>query len=265
VEARAGARRRLLLHVRRRLERRFVDRLISPADLERLLESLTEQAMLVGFARRFAAYKRADLLLRDPDRLASILSRDDRPVRVFFAGKAHPDDRQGKAILKRVAEAARSGPLAGRVFLLEDYGVGLARALVQGCDLWVNNPLRSLEASGTSGMKVAANGGLNLSVADGWWPEAADGKNGWTLNPDAVGGTASEADGDASALYALLESEVIPAFFERDEHGVPRRWLDRAIHSLSTIPAVFNSDRMLREYRDWAYAPRPVPASAAKI
>jgi starch phosphorylase len=253
--ARVPARRALLERVRHGVERAFVAGTLSTADFDRATAGLAEGALLVGFARRFASYKRAHLLLKDVARLERIVSSTDRPVRVFFAGKSHPDDREGRGILRRVAEAARSPALEGKVFLLEDYGIALARALAQGVDVWLNNPLRGLEASGTSGMKVAANGGLNLSVPDGWWPEAFDGQNGWSIGaPAALDGGPGQDESDAASLYDLLEREVVPLFFDRDPSGVPLAWCAKALRSLATIPPVFDSDRMLREYAAASYS-----------
>ena len=253
--ARAAARRALLERVRHGLERAFVAGALSTAAFDRASAGLTDRALLVGFARRFAAYKRAHLLLSDVARLERIVSNADRPVRVFFAGKAHPDDREGRGILRRVAQAARSPALEGKVFLLEDYGIASARVLAQGVDVWLNTPLRGLEASGTSGMKVAANGGLNLSVPDGWWPEAFDGTNGWSIGaPAALDGGPGQDEADAASVYDLLEREVVPLFFDRDAAGIPVAWCAKALRSLSGIPPVFNSDRMLREYAAASYS-----------
>ena len=255
--ARGTMRRHLLERVRAGLERAFVVRRLSTEIFDRMLQGLREEALLVGFARRFAAYKRAGLLLKDVSRLERLVSRADRPVRVFFAGKAHPDDRQGRGILRRVVEATRGGALEGKVFFLEDYGIALARTLVRGVDVWLNNPLRGLEASGTSGMKVAANGGLNVSVPDGWWPEAFDGENGWSVGaPAALDGGAGQDESDAASLYDIFESQVVPLFFDRGPDGVPSKWLARVVRSLSTIPPFFNTDRMVREYAATAYSLR---------
>lgn len=242
---RQGLRTSLLQVVRRSLERTSAD---VPAD------ALDDNALLIGFARRFAKYKRAHLLLSDPDRLGRLLGHPDRPVRILIAGKAHPRDDMGQDLLARVVAASRDDPLRGRIFFLEDYDIRLARALVQGVDVWLNTPTRMQEASGTSGMKAAANGALNLSIADGWWPEAADGQNGWTIAEDSEHDDPETQDRiDADALYRCLEEEVVPLFFERDAHDRPNAWLARVRHTLETIPPVFNTDRMVREYLDHAY------------
>jgi phosphorylase/glycogen(starch) synthase len=256
VEIRHAARRRMLAHVRERLEQSFHDRHDSPAILHRMLDGLSEDALWLGFARRFAPYKRAQLLFRDLDRLAAIVSDEERPVRIVFAGKAHPQDRHGQEILKQVAAHTRVEPFLGRVFFVEDHDIELARHLVQGVDVWINNPIRPLEASGTSGMKVAANGGLNLSVLDGWWIEAFEGSNGWAVGGGRVYPNQELQDElDGENLYHLIEEEVVPLYFARDEKGLPQEWLARVRRTLATIPAQFSTDRMVEEYRDRAYAP----------
>ncbi|MCK6448470.1 MAG: alpha-glucan family phosphorylase [Planctomycetes bacterium] len=253
-DVRKPARRRLLAKVRTSLEKTFLERSDSPRVLTRMLEGLDEKALLIGFARRFAPYKRATLLFSDRERLQALLDDEARPVRIFFAGKAHPRDGQGQEMLKRIFELSRSSEFVGKIFFLEDYDVDLARSLVQGVDVWLNNPIRPLEASGTSGMKAAANGALNLSIPDGWWVEAYDGQNGWSIG-DGRGYPNQELQDelDAATLYRLLEEDVVPLYFERDAQGVPQHWLERVRHAFATIPPVFNTDRMVAEYRDRAY------------
>ncbi|MGE3877669.1 MAG: alpha-glucan family phosphorylase [Planctomycetota bacterium] len=242
---------------RARIERAFVSRNDSPILLSRILDGLDENALWIGFARRFAPYKRAGLLYKDIARLRKICESTDRPVRILVAGKAHPRDQLGKDILKGIAEIARNDDLAGRVIVLENYDIELARALVQGVDVWLNTPTRMLEASGTSGMKVACNGGLNLSIADGWWPEAADGRNGWTIGNLARSYQQQDLQDqlDAETLYRLIEEELVPLYFDRDEDGLPQGWLDRVVHCLTTVPPVFDTDRMVRQYHEEAYSP----------
>jgi starch phosphorylase len=254
---RSALRRGLLLRVAAHLRRSFEERDDSRALLERILERLAEPALYIGFARRFATYKRADLMLRDTARLSAILDSEERPVRVLIAGKAHPRDHAAKELLAKVSRLSRTDEFAGRLVVLENYDAGLARTLVQGVDVWLNTPRRPMEASGTSGMKAAANGALNVSVGDGWWPEGYAGDNGWLVVGDAPA-AASDAvrdEVDAASLYGLLEEEVVPLFFRRDERGVPRAWAERVRRSLATIPPVFDAARMVREYRDLAYSP----------
>jgi len=246
----------LLAVVRAALTRSCHARGDSPVVLSATLAGLDERALYIGFARRFAPYKRAQLLLSDPERLRRILSHPDRAVRVLVAGKAHPRDKFGQEILKRIVQVTRSPEFVGRVIFVEDYDMALARAMVQGVDVWLNNPTRMEEASGTSGMKAAANGVLNLSIADGWWPEAAGDRNGWTIGAGQVYGDAElQNQADAAALYRLLEEEVLPAFFSRGGDGLPPAWLEMVVRCLQTIPPQFNTDRMVQEYCDRAYRP----------
>jgi glycogen phosphorylase/synthase len=229
----------------------------SPVALSGMLAGLDDQALYLGFARRFAPYKRAHLLFLDPDRLARILDDEQRPVRLVVSGKAHPRDQLGQDIMKSIVQIARSPQFLGKVFFVEDYDMAVARALVQGVDVWLNTPTRWKEASGTSGMKAAANGVLNLSIADGWWPEAADGQNGWT-----IGGSQDYGDhdlqnqADATALYRLLEEELVPTYYEnRDKADVPTEWVAKMAHCLATVPAQFSTDRMVTDYLQDAYLP----------
>jgi phosphorylase/glycogen(starch) synthase len=253
---RRRAKAELLAEVRHSLATKFTARSDSPKLLARLLDRLPDDGLVIGFARRFAPYKRATLLFQDLERLQRLLSNPARPVLFLFSGKAHPADAAGKELVRKVVELSRKEPLLGRVVFLEDYDMELARVLVQGVDVWLNNPIRPLEASGTSGMKVAANGGLNLSVLDGWWIEACDGRNGWAIGGGRVFDDQALQDQlDNEHLLQLLEEQVVPLFFERDARGLPRGWLDRVRHDLHTIPEVFNTDRMVSEYRDRAYVP----------
>jgi glycogen phosphorylase/synthase len=248
--------RALISVISERIEQSFFERGDSPLLLSKMLDGLEPQALWIGFARRFAPYKRAQLLFRDKKRLAGILNDPARPLRIIFAGKAHPNDKHGQEILKKVVEATRTPEFLGKIFFIEDYDIEFARSLVQGVDVWLNNPIRPLEASGTSGMKVAANGGLNLSVLDGWWIEAHDGQNGWSIGGGRVFPTQELQDElDGEHLYRLLEEEIAPLFFDGREAGVPTRWLERVRHNLITIPPQFNTDRMVAEYRDRAYVP----------
>ena len=217
-------------------------------------------ALTIGFARRFATYKRAALLMRDPERLARILNNSRRPVQIVFAGKAHPRDDGGKALIQRIAQLAGDDTFRHRILFLEGYDIGVARQLVQGVDVWLNTPQRPYEASGTSGMKAAANGALNCSTLDGWWVEAWDEAQqkgeeiGWS-----IGGTETfenaehQAYIDVESLYAILERELIPAFYERGIDGVPHGWTARMKRSIASIAPHFNTARMVREYTERYY------------
>ncbi|MDJ0976239.1 MAG: alpha-glucan family phosphorylase [Planctomycetota bacterium] len=254
--ARAWPRERLLVEARRRLNDGADQRRTDPLVLRRMLEGLDPNALLLGFARRFAPYKRADLLFRDPDRLAALLDDPDRPVRLFIAGKAHPEDGAGLDLLHRVVSHAWSDRFLGKVFFLEDYDIELGRALVQGCDVWLNTPIPPLEASGTSGMKAAGNGGLNCSVLDGWWVEGYDGTNGWVVGDAMPNSDADVRDAlDSAHLLSVLERHVVPAFFERDSEGLPTAWIERMRRAIGTARGGFGTDRMLSDYVEGAYTP----------
>jgi starch phosphorylase len=225
---------------------------------------LDPEALTIGYARRFTPYKRPELLFHDSERLARILASTDRPVQIVFAGKSHPADHGGKAHLHRVFSRAVDPRFGGRIAFLEDYDLHVAHFLVQGCDVWLNTPMEPLEASGTSGMKASMNGVLHLSVGDGWWAEGYNGANGWLIRGDAWAGDPTTADrADANALYRLLEESVIPAFFERDNLGVPRRWIRLVKEAIRTTVPQFSTRRMLKDYVATMYAPALRDAAAA--
>ncbi|MDZ7800670.1 MAG: alpha-glucan family phosphorylase [Trueperaceae bacterium] len=248
----AGSVRFLRRRVLRQLERQEA----SPTAKHGSRELFDPEALTIGFARRFATYKRATLIFHDLDRLAGILSDPDRPVQLVFAGKAHPADGDGQALIQRIDELSRDPRFAGRILFIEDYDMAVGRALTRGVDVWLNTPRRPLEASGTSGQKAAMNGVLNLSVLDGWWPEGYDGENGWAIGNGAGFENASRADeADADALYDLLEREVVPLYYHRDGDGVPRAWMARAAQAIGTVLPQFNAQRMVKDYVRQAYAP----------
>jgi starch phosphorylase len=217
---------------------------------------LDARALTIGFARRFTAYKRPTLILSDLDRLARLLGQADAPVQIVFAGKAHPRDEGGKALIREVVGRSRDPRFVGRLVFVEDYDFNVARHLVQGVDVWLNTPLRPLEASGTSGQKAAINGVLNLSILDGWWAEAYDGFNGF-----AIGSADVHADAgvqwrrDATSLYDTLEAEVLPSFFDTDRTGLPLRWIDRMRRSIRMLAWRYNADRMVMDYVTRCYLP----------
>jgi starch phosphorylase len=212
-------------------------------------ERLDENALTVGFARRLATYKRLDMLLADPDRMLALLGAEDRPVQLLVAGKAHPKDDGGKRLVARLFEYRYHPQFAGRVIFLDDYDIALAATLVRGCDVWVNLPRPPLEASGTSGMKNAMNGGLNLSVLDGWWPEAYDGANGWSIPGDIDDDHGAQDARHAADFYRLLGEAVVPTFYDcRDPGGRPARWLAMVRSSLATIGPRFGATRMVSDY-----------------
>jgi starch phosphorylase len=213
-------------------------------------------ALTISFARRFTAYKRPDLLFRDIDRLSRILHRPTQPVQFIFAGKAHPADESGKHHLQTIFRHALDPRLAGRIAFVDDYDLHVARRLVQASDVWLNTPRRPLEASGTSGMKASMNGVLHLSISDGWWAEGYADTNGWRIQGSAASAEPDAVDAaDAEALYDLLEQHVIPAFYDRDAHGIPRQWTARMKQAMYTITPHFSARRMLKDYVAHAYAP----------
>jgi starch phosphorylase len=217
---------------------------------------LDARALTVGFARRFAGYKRATLLFRDPDRLAAILNDPERPVQFIFAGKAHPRDEPAKALIREVVALSERPEFREKLILLEGYDLELARALVQGCDVWLNTPLRPLEASGTSGMKACANGAIHVSVRDGWWWEAYRPGAGWAVGRAELDDDPEAQDAfDAASIYDLFEDEIRQAFYERDADGVPQQWVSIMKASIEAYAPVFNTNRMVSEYAEKAYRP----------
>jgi len=250
----AEERRDLVHYARERLAWQLGQRGATPEKLKEVAGILDPNILILGFARRFAEYKRPNLLLHDPERLARLLLNPKHPVQIIVAGKAHPEDEAGKQLIQAWLNFVNRPDVRGHAVFLEDYDMALAQQLVQGVDLWVNTPRRTWEACGTSGMKVLANGGLNASILDGWWAEAYAPEVGW-----AIGATAepeSHADAiDAEQLYRLLEQEVVPMFYERDVRGIPGAWVKRMRSSISTLAPLFSSNRMLQEYLDQMYCP----------
>jgi len=217
---------------------------------------LREDALTIGFARRFATYKRAPLIFHDAKRLAKILSDEKRPVQIIFAGKAHPRDDDGRRFAQEIHRFAQLPPFKGRVVLIEDYDINVGRHLVAGCDVWLNNPLRPQEASGTSGMKPPLHGGLNCSILDGWWPECFDHNNGWAIGDGSQLKSLKEQDRqDARRIYELLEKQIVPLYYQRDRANLPRRWLAMMKHSMSTVGITFNTHRMVGQYLREFYLP----------
>jgi len=249
-------RERLVGFVRRRLREQLRRRGAPPAEVKAADEVLDPEALTIGFARRFAPYKRATLLFRNAERLIRLLTDPQRPMQIIFAGKAHPNDDRGKELIKQVIQWAAKPELRRRIVFIEDYDINVARYLVQGVDVWLNNPMPPHEASGTSGMKVPPNGGINMSVLDGWWPEAHDGENGWAIGDGRIYSDQEYQDHiDSESIYDLLEKEIIPLFYDRGADGVPRRWVERMKASMRTICPVFNTNRMIAEYTEQLYAP----------
>ncbi|MBW3612472.1 MAG: alpha-glucan family phosphorylase [Chloroflexi bacterium] len=247
-----------------RLARQFARHGESPDALRAVRGVLNPEALTIGFARRFATYKRAALLFRDEERLAALLSRSDRPVQIVIAGKAHPADRPGQRVIQHIFELSRSDRLRGRVFIVEDYDMRIARFLVGGVDIWLNNPRRPMEASGTSGMKAAINGIPSVSILDGWWDEGFNGTNGWAIGDRTSDGDEEAQDSaDAAELYRLLEEDIVPRFYDRGSDGVPMAWMETMRASIAGALWQFSTARMLTEYVDRLYLPAvAVPVEA---
>jgi len=251
---RAQEREDLVQYARERLARQLGQRGAARDGVARAGQVLDPDALTLGFARRFASYKRPNLLLHDPERLARMLASTERPVQIIVAGKAHPQDAEGKRLVQSWAQFVQQPVVRSRAVFLEDYDMSLAQEMVQGVDVWINTPRRLWEACGTSGMKVLVNGGLNLSELDGWWAEAYRADAGWALGGEDGSVSGSDA-ADAERLYGLLEEEVIPRFYARDGQGIPRAWVERIRASMANLAPKFSSNRMMRECVERQYLP----------
>jgi starch phosphorylase len=248
--------RELIEFMRSRLARQFARHGESPSVLRELHAAFDPETLIIGFARRFATYKRADLLFHDEHRLARLLADSERPVQLVLAGKAHPADRPGQQVIQRIFTLSRTEPLRGRIFILEDYDMRIARFLVGGVDIWLNNPRRPMEASGTSGMKAAMNGIPSISILDGWWDEGFNGRNGWAIGGrETLPDDAAQDEADATELYRLLEEEVVPRFYARDGAGVPGDWIATMREAIDAAIWQFSTARMLGEYVEKLYRP----------
>jgi len=251
---RRALRARLVAEARARLTTSWQQRGASEAELAWIQGALDENILTVGFARRVPSYKRLTMMLQDPARLTALLLDPERPIQIVIAGKAHPADDGGKALIQQMVRFTDDAAVRHRIVFLPDYDMALARRMVQGCDVWLNNPLRPLEACGTSGMKAALNGALNLSVLDGWWDEWFDRENGWAIpSADSVADPHRRDEVEAAALYDLLGRSVAPTFYDRDADGLPRRWLEMVAHSLRTLGPKAQATRMVRQYTTELY------------
>ena len=249
---RMALRRELIEFARKRLSEQSLR--YGNADLSIFDHLLSPDALTIGFARRFATYKRAPLFFRDFEWAFRTLNTKETPIQLVFAGKAHPRDDAGKSFIKEIVNISRRGDLFGKVVFIEDYDINVARHLVAGADVWLNTPRRPMEASGTSGMKIAIHGGLHLSTMDGWWREAYDGHNGWKIGEDTTASTDQMQDDiDGASLRAVMEQEIIPLFFDRGKDGIPHRWLKKVRHAMATLIPVYNTDRMVVEYAEKYY------------
>lgn len=247
---------KMLNFVRARLKAQYQANGIPIHEINELDRQLDPNTFTIGFARRFATYKRANLIFRDMARIERLLNRKDMPVQIIFAGKAHPADRPAHEVIKHIHDIARSEGFRGKVFLVENYNMTLARNLVQGVDIWLNNPRRPLEASGTSGQKVCINGVINCSIFDGWWCEGYNGSNGWVIGDDTpYDNEHFQDDADSQSLYSLLEKQIIPMFYERDEAGIPREWVKMMKNSIQSLTPAFGTHRMVQDYTRNFYVP----------
>ena len=246
----------LIDDVRLRLRRSWSERGATDAELGWIASAFDPSVLTIGFARRVPTYKRLTLMLRDPERLEALLLDEQRPVQLIVAGKSHPADDDGKSLIQQVVKFADRPEVRHRIAFLPDYDMSMARLLYWGCDVWLNNPLRPLEACGTSGMKSALNGGLNLSIRDGWWDEWYDGDNGWAIpTADGLADEVRRDDLEAAALYGLLAGSVAPKFYDRDADGVPVRWVEMVRHTLQVLGPKVLASRMVRDYTERYYAP----------
>ncbi|HOW98473.1 MAG TPA: alpha-glucan family phosphorylase [Kiritimatiellia bacterium] len=252
------------IHQKERLIRLFRHRLVeqfarhgnSPDEMREVERMLDPKVLLIGFARRFATYKRAALIFRDYNRLRAILTNPERPVHILFSGKAHPADQPGQDLVRHIYNIAFHSDLRGHIYFVEDYDIRIARHMVQGVEIWLNTPRRPREASGTSGMKAGMNGALNVSISDGWWPEAANGRNGWTINAGRYFDNEDMQDyEDSTSFYHILENEIVPAFYDHRQKGVPANWVAMMKEAMATIIPEFSAARMLQDYTRDAYMP----------
>ena len=252
-------RERLILDARRRLARSWAKRGSAPAELAWIDSALDPDVLTIGFARRVPSYKRLTLMLSDPERLKRLLLHPERPVQLIIAGKSHPADDGGKKLIQQLVKFADDPEVRHRIVFLPNYDIAMAQPLYPGCDVWLNNPLRPYEACGTSGMKAALNGGLNLSILDGWWDEWYDGSNGWAIpSADGVEDPDRRDDLEATALYDLIENEVAPRFYDVGDDGVPSRWLEMVRHTLKSLGPKVLATRMVRDYVRQLYTPAAV-------
>jgi starch phosphorylase len=254
--AREQSKEALVGYVRSHLKASLLDKGVSPMDAAWADEALDPTVLTIGFARRFASYKRATLLLSQPERLKALLLDSKRPTQFVFAGKAHPADDLGKEMIRQLVQFARDPTVRHRIAFIEDYDIAVARTLLQGCDVWLNNPRRPMEASGTSGEKAALNGVLNCSVLDGWWDEMFDGKNGWQIaSAESYGDLQRRDELEANSLFEILERQVVPLYYDRGGDRFPRQWVARIKDSLSSLGPRVQASRMVRDYTRQMYEP----------
>jgi starch phosphorylase len=257
--------RKLAAYMRERIRELWVVGGVHPVQVVAGGVLLNPYALTIGFARRFATYKRASLVLRDVERLFRIVNRADMPVQIIFAGKAHPSDEPGKLLIQEVYRVVKKAENGGRLVFLEDYDMNLARYLIQGVDVWMNTPRPPNEASGTSGMKAALNGALNFSILDGWWHEGYNGNNGWAIGGgNELGDAWQQDEADAKSLYDTLENEIVPMYYDRSADDLPGEWIGRMKESMRTLIPQFSMHRMVKEYTQRLYFP-PDAGDASRL
>jgi glycogen phosphorylase len=252
---RTHLKRKMAFYLRERARVQWLEEGVHPVQVVASGVLINPYALTIGFARRFATYKRADLIMNNVDRLLELINQPNMPVQIIFAGKAHPADDPGKQIIQKIYRTVKKAETGGRLVFLEDYDMNLAHYLVQGVDVWLNTPRRPMEASGTSGMKAAINGVLNFSVLDGWWREAYNGQNGWAIGEDADLTTQVQDEADAESLYETLKNEIIPLYYERGADSLPHEWIARAKNAIQTITPQYSTRRMVKEYVERFYLP----------
>jgi starch phosphorylase len=246
---------RLINIIQNRAQERWTQDSITTQQVIATGSLLDPYALTVAFARRFAEYKRPYLILSDVERLKRIITDQVRPVQIIFAGKSHPADYHSKQLLKRAYQAALNRGFQGRIAFVEDFDLSIARDLVRGVDVWLNNPRRLQEACGTSGMKASMNGVLNFSIRDGWWDEAYNGKNGWAIDDFKEGSFEEEDKKDAESIYNILEKDIVPLYYDRDRKGVPHQWITMVKEAIKTISPNFSACQMMKEYTQRMYLP----------
>ena len=255
-EAHIERKEKLIRLIKENITERYVNSGIGYDQIAEIVNNLNPRALTIGFARRFATYKRATLIFKDIARLTQILNDEERPVQIVFAGKAHPQDKEGQDLIKYIHEISLMPQFKGKIFLLENYNIGISRYLISGVDVWLNNPRRPMEASGTSGEKASVNGVINFSVLDGWWCEGYTGTNGWTIGTNASYNSYEEQDkADSNSLYHTLENKIIPAYYNQDKEGVSKEWMTYMKNSIKTTGGKYSTSRMVSEYVSDLYMP----------
>ena len=247
---------KLMQVIRQNVTERYVKAGVGYDQIAEIVNNLNQKALTIGFARRFATYKRATLIFKDIGRLTQILNDEQRPVQIVFAGKAHPADKEGQDLIRYIHEISQMPQFKGKIFILENYNIGMARYLVSGVDVWLNNPRRPMEASGTSGEKASANGVVNFSILDGWWAEGYDGTNGWAIGTNATYSSYEEQDkADSNSMYHILENKIIPAYYNQDKNGISKDWLTLMKNSIKTTAGQYSMSRQVVDYTEKLYMP----------